>query len=922
MSRGLNFSPSPNLPLSPSFWGRPQPSRVQKASMLVCPTCSSPNPDGAPSCSTCGSPLGSASPANRFPLALPAGTRLNNGSFSTGRVLGQGGFGITYKGNDINLARLVAIKELFPDGSRRQGKTVLPPSTVSAAEWDITRREFIEEARTVARFAHPGIVNVYFVWEENGTAYLSMEFLDGGSAGDLVNKGKLNEGEAVSIIERVAEALEAMHASGFIHRDLKPDNIVLTKDGRTIVIDFGAAKQFVRDKTQKINPMLTPGYAPLEQYSSQARFDHRLDIYALGATLYHLLTGEVPVSAIERAAGVEMPSVREKNPLVSATVSDAVERAMAVKVADRFDSMRDFARALRSTKQSPAFPPQPSPVPRPATPVPPQNGANPYLSQIRALVQSLQTAPAPPHFPEQLRLDAVERELSGLAGFAPPAANSCPSCQQPTVKVVSGSYSGACPFDGAALSRIEWPVGKCAVCRTGTLQFHALPANEFICAVCRRAPIRRVERPVLLGFASQSEFECPACRAQYAPVGSNAARLKQVEARFGATPLMGQTCTFPQWNDAANATGQVADCPNCAARFLEQKGGNLLLTAWGSDPFGVAHSAGGQSLPPDGWARLAAGGANDPSTHRCPSCHARWKLDLAAQSLALLRANAPEQSRAAGWGFALGQSYPLKRWIAKVAGKMSGEPGRICSNCRSEFDTRGGPDAWALVGTPNPLLGARSTLVLTWADWHRVGARLPLSGEERTLRDEAAKLSAARDAERARQDQFNANRKRDASLQLDGLFKRAAVEGHVSLGFSSREAKAGEEVVWALAGHLLQIPLAERRDVLGSRRERLLRALGDALLDGGRGPLEAARPARSRRRGHPIPIALAHHGRVRSRPHQPSGFRHRANRTRHHHRRHHAPRAVRRSRYRGDNEAVGGVRGRRVAYFRFSRQPM
>ncbi len=763
--------------------------------MIVCPTCSSPNPDGALACGTCGSPLGGATPTNRFPLALPAGTRLNGGAFSTGRVLGQGGFGITYKGNDVNLARLVAIKELFPDGSRRNGKTVLPPSTVSAAEWDITRREFIEEARTVARFAHPGIVNVYFVWEENGTAYLAMEFLDGQSGGDLVNKGKLSENEAVSIIERVADAMEAMHASGFIHRDLKPDNIVLTKDGRTIVIDFGAAKQFVRDKTQKINPMLTPGYAPLEQYSSQARFDHRLDIYALGATLYHLLTGEVPVSAIERAAGVELPSVREKNPLVSVAVSDAVERAMAVKVADRFDSMRDFARALRSTKQSPApFPPAPS-APRTAPTSPPQSGGNPYLSQIRALVQSLQAAPAPPNFPDQGRLDAIERELAGAASFALPAASSCPSCHQPTVRVVSGGYSGACPFDGSPLSRIEWPIGKCAVCRTGTLQFHMLAPTEFLCAVCRRAPVRRVERTVLLGFASQSEFECPACHAHYAPVSSNAARLKQVEAQFAPTPLLGQTCTFAQWNDAANATGQIADCPNCQARFLEQKDGSLLLTAWQSDPFGVAASAGGQSLPPEAWAKLAAGGGNDPSTHRCPSCHARWKLDMGAQSLALLRANTSEQGRAAGWGFALGQAYPVKRWLAKVAGKTSGEPGRICTNCRTEFDARGA-DAFALVATNNPLLSARSTLVLPWADWHRVAARLPLAAEERALRDEAAKLTAARDAERARQDQFTANRKRDAQLQLDGLFKRAAVEGFVPLSFSSREAKAGEEIVW------------------------------------------------------------------------------------------------------------------------------
>ncbi len=804
------ISPSSNLPLSPSFGFVRRfnsLSRPLLRSMIVCPTCSSPNFDSAATCSTCGTALGGAKPANRFPLALPPGTKLNNGSFSVGRVLGQGGFGITYKGNDINLARLVAIKELFPDGSRRQQKTVFPPQNVSQAEWDTTRRDFIEEARTVARLSHPGIVNVYFVWEENGTAYLAMEFLDGGSVGDMIEKGKVGENEAVSVIERVTDALEKMHAQGFIHRDIKPDNIVLTKDGRTILIDFGAAKQFVRDMTQKINPMLTPGYAPLEQYSSSARFDHRLDIYALGATLYHLLTGEVPVSAIERASGVELPTVRQKNPAISVAVSDAVERAMAVKVGDRFDSVRDFARALRSTKQTPAIPTQPQPSrPTVTTPTPPQpqqqpqssqNGANPYLSQIRALNEGLKQTPAPPSFPGQARLETLERDLKTLSNFSAPAAMNCPSCRQNAVKSVSGNYSGACPFDGAQLSRIEWPVGKCAVCRTGDLLWNALAASEFMCAVCRRAPVRRVERPVLFGFASTSEFECPACRAQYLPVGSNAARLKQVESQFGQTPLLGQTCTYAQWNDAANSTGQLADCSNCQARFIEQKGGNLLLTAWQSDPFGVAANLGGQSLSPEEWAKIASGAANDTSTHRCPSCHARWKLDLGAQSLALLRANAPEQARATNWGFTVLQPYPIKRWVTKAAGKMSGEVGRVCSNCRTEFDARTGVEVFALAATQNPLLGARSTLVLTWSDWHRIGQKLPIGSEERAMRDEAAKLTAARDAEGSRQNEFAGNRKRDTNLQLDALYKRAVVEGFVNVGLSSREAKDGEKIVWA-----------------------------------------------------------------------------------------------------------------------------
>ena len=801
--------------------------------MIVCPTCSTPNPDGATNCSVCGSPLGGAKSTNRYPMALPPGTRLNGGAFSVGRVLGQGGFGITYKGNDINLARLVAVKELFPDGSRRQGLIVVPPHNVSESEWKTTRDEFIEEARTVARFRHPGIVNVYFVWEENGTAYQAMEFLDGQSAGGMVEKGKLTEAQAVPIIERVADALEVMHASGFIHRDLKPDNIVQTNDGRTVLIDFGTAKQFVREKTQKLNPVLTPGYAPLEQYSSQARFDHRLDIYALGATLYHLLTGEIPVSAVERAAGVELPSVRDKNPSVSQSVSDAIERAMAIKVGERFNSAREFAQALRAPKQTPApspqqsprIPPQNTPSPRPVpqqvqpapTPPPsPRDGANPYLSQIRALNQGLKEASNAPTFAGQARLDTIDRDLKPLVNWKTPAATNCPSCHKDAIKVVTGNFSGSCPFDGSPLSRIEWPVGKCAICRVGTLAYHALPPNEFFCAVCRRAPVSRVEKPGFLGLISVQEFECPACHAQYLPISSNAARLKQVEAQYGQTPLLGQTCTYTQWSDAAGASGQLADCSNCRARFIEQKNGNLLLAAWDTDPFGIAASVGHKSLSLDEWARLASGAANETATHRCPTCHARWKLDTANQTLALIRANAAEQARAEKWGFVIGPNYPInypiKSWNAKISGKASGEVGRICGNCRTEFDLRpqNAVEKFALVATNNPLLGARSTLVLEWSDWHRITQKLPLSTEERTLRDEERKLLADRDTDRKRQAEFADSRRRDINGQLDGLYKRSAIEGFANMNFSARDAKPGERILWASRATIYKYRSRER----------------------------------------------------------------------------------------------------------------
>jgi hypothetical protein len=223
----------------------------------------------------------------------------------------------------------------------------------------------------------------------------------------------------------------------------------------------------------------------------------------------------------------------------------------------------------------------------------------------------------------------------------------------------------------------------------------------------------------------------------------------------------------------------------------------LTLAAWRSDPFGVGQNVGGQSLSPERWAQLAAGAGQDSSTHRCPTCHSHWDLDLNGQSLALVRANAREQERAQNWGFTLGQTYPIKRWVGKAAGKISGEPGRLCTNCRTEFDTRQGLEMFALVATQNPLLNGRSTQILSWSDWHRVTQKLPLSSEERAIREEAAKLTGARDAETARQAAFTNNKRRDLNSQLDGLYKRAAIDGFADMGFTSRDAKEGERILWA-----------------------------------------------------------------------------------------------------------------------------
>jgi serine/threonine protein kinase len=278
---------------------------------------------------------------------LPKGVRLQGNNYAVGEVLGQGGFGITYKGGDLSLRRYVAIKEFFPQGCARQGSTVAPGGTLSAADYAGVKAKFIEEARTLARFSDPGIVRVFGVFEENNTAYMVMEFLEGQTlSARMSEKGTLDEAEVVGIAEKVGNALSVVHQAGLIHRDIKPDNICLTKEGRVVLIDFGTARSFATGKTVKHTTLLTPGYAPLEQYGNEARFGAYTDIYALAATLYHALTGQVPPQATDRAAGVELKAPHLLNPRVSAGVSQALVWALQVKAPDRPQNIKAFLAAF------------------------------------------------------------------------------------------------------------------------------------------------------------------------------------------------------------------------------------------------------------------------------------------------------------------------------------------------------------------------------------------------------------------------------------------------------------------------------------------------------------------------------------------------------------------------------------------------
>jgi serine/threonine protein kinase len=311
---------------------------------MTCPFCGA-EVGNATICPQCGATFTTPS----ISLSLPLGTKLFGGKYSVGKVLGQGGFGITYMGADTILSRPVAIKELFPEGCQRNGTTV-QPTRIPPSDFSSMKQKFLDEARLLASLNHPGIVKVYDFFEENNTAYMVMEYLRGKSLAKLVEErgGALSEQEAVGYILKVCEALDVVHKAGYLHRDIKPENIIVCEDGRVVLIDFGAARAYMAGKTGRMTVILTPGFAPYEQYATMARFGPTLDIYALGATLYYLLTGRVPVSAPDRVIGVELKGVREINGRVSRQVEEAVMKAMAMKVDERPQSVEEFVRLLTS----------------------------------------------------------------------------------------------------------------------------------------------------------------------------------------------------------------------------------------------------------------------------------------------------------------------------------------------------------------------------------------------------------------------------------------------------------------------------------------------------------------------------------------------------------------------------------------------
>lgn len=296
--------------------------------------------------------------------ALPQGYELHG--YRIDSILGSGGFGITYRARETSIGRVVAIKEYLPAGVAVRGRdlsTIHPISAddQSTFEWGLDR--FRHEAQTLVAFRHPNIVTVLRFFEANGTAYMVMGYEEGESLEQILDReGTLDEAAIRAFLDPLLDGLAEVHKIGFLHRDIKPGNIYLRSDGTPVLLDFGAARQALGARSHSLTAIVTAGYAPHEQYESDSAQGPWTDIYALGAVLYRVISGEIPPEATMRLAAYARDRSDPMTPAsevglgrYSLALLDSIDGALRIMERDRPQSIGEWRDWLAGSSTSRAL---------------------------------------------------------------------------------------------------------------------------------------------------------------------------------------------------------------------------------------------------------------------------------------------------------------------------------------------------------------------------------------------------------------------------------------------------------------------------------------------------------------------------------------------------------------------------------------
>lgn len=284
------------------------------------------------------------------PLVLPMGTKLNN-KIIIGRVMGKGGFGVTYLGYDLRMDKTIAVKEYYPNGIAYRspaGTEVSVVDTKSSETFEKGAEKFYTEAEMVAQFnGNPNIVSVYDYFRANNTVYLIMEYLSGITLKNYVKKhGRLTDGQALFVIDKIAAALSITHSAGVLHRDISPDNIMICMDGKIKLIDFGAARQIMAESSSNLTVVMKPGYTPIEQYTKKGRQGAWTDIYSLGVSVYFALTEVIIDDPYARMD--DDSELAENRHGINNDLWAILKKCTMINASDRYGSAIDLRKALKS----------------------------------------------------------------------------------------------------------------------------------------------------------------------------------------------------------------------------------------------------------------------------------------------------------------------------------------------------------------------------------------------------------------------------------------------------------------------------------------------------------------------------------------------------------------------------------------------
>ena len=314
--------------------------------MFFCPNCMGKSSPVDGKCPVCGCDVN----IQNAPYQLPVNTILN-GRYIIGKVLGAGGFGITYIGYDLKLDSRVAIKEYYPSGAanRSVSLTVIPTTEVMGNPFELGKTRFLKEAKTLSEFVGDGnIVTLRDYFEENGTAYIVMEYLEGKDLSHYAREhGRFEFSEALDLLEPVMLALDEVHKKGLIHRDISPSNIMVLNNGKVKVLDFGSARLQNMSGELSLSVMLKPGYAPMEQSSTHGEQGSWTDVYAMSATIYKLITGKTPPTSTDRLMEDTLEPPSKLGVKITPAQEEALLHGLALRPADRTRTMAELAKELR-----------------------------------------------------------------------------------------------------------------------------------------------------------------------------------------------------------------------------------------------------------------------------------------------------------------------------------------------------------------------------------------------------------------------------------------------------------------------------------------------------------------------------------------------------------------------------------------------